>query len=363
MALKFSDIISGMDLNKPVFVKSEKELEKLNKRQCKPVFVNAFSRQVKELFLVENPKFSAMDKKEVYESKEFKNFKKKKESQFLHIYFPWNNHLVKCVREKDYFKLKTNRNKDLITEGEQEKLAEFTVGVVGLSVGANTATALIHNGFSKNIKLADFDELDTTNLNRIRATVSDIGLPKASILERQILEINPFTKISSFNKGLDKKNLKSFFTNPKPKLIFELIDDFEMKIMLRQEAKKQKVPVVMLTSLGDSVLIDVERYDTEPKTKLFNGKVNEKVLDKILAGSLSEKEKHQLAMDIVGIENLPKKVVDSIKKIGATLVGRPQLMSTVTVASGVALLLTRKIALEEKLKSGRSLIKLDEILR
>lgn len=349
--------------NKPIFIKTSKDLQDFNRRKDKLIFVDTFSRQLKEFFLVENPRLSITDKEEVYRGREFKDFLKKKEKDFVLIYFPWSNRLIKCVKENDYFKLKTNRNRDLITEKEQKKLANFTIGVVGLSVGANMATALIHSGFSKKIKLSDFDDLDTTNLNRVRAKISEIGDPKIDIVSRQIFEINPFVKISSFNKGLNKKNLKNFLAgNPKPKLVFELIDDFEIKILLRKEARKYKVPVVMLTSLGDSVLIDIERYDTEPKTKLFNGKVNEKVLDKILAGSLSEKEKHQCAIDIVDEKNLPLKVKSSISQIGKILAGRPQLMSTVTVASGLAVFLARKIALGDKIKSGRKLVKFEEFI-
>jgi len=346
---------------KPVFIKTPKELAELNENKCRPVFIDAFSRQIKELFLIENPKFSVIDKKEVFEGREFHDFLEKRGKDFTHVYFPWNNNLVKCVKEADYFKLKTNRNKDIITEKEQEKLADFTVGIVGLSVGANIATALIHSGFSKNIKISDFDELDTTNLNRVRAKLSEIGDPKIDIVQRQILEINPYVKISLFAEGLNTKNIKDFVTgNPKPKLIFEIIDDFKMKILIRKEAKKEKISVVMLTSLGDSVLVDIERYDTEPKTELFNGKVSEKILEKILNNKISEKEKHGYAMDIVGIENIPAKVKNSIEKIGDTFVGRPQLMSTVTVASGLAILIARKIALGEKIPSGRKLVELGE---
>src|SRR3989344_5315447 len=151
---------------KPIFIETPEELQKLtrlrrqDRSKDKPFCVDAFSRQIKELFLIENPKFSIADKKEVYRGREFQDFAKKRQKDFTHVYFPWNNNLVKCVREADYFKLKTNRNKDIITGKEQRKLADFTVGIVGLSVGANIATALIHSGFSKNIKISDFDELD-----------------------------------------------------------------------------------------------------------------------------------------------------------------------------------------------------------
>ena len=65
---------------------------------------------------------------------------------------------------------------------------------------------------------------------------------------------------------------------------------------------------------------------------------------------------------MVGRDNVPKRAVESIKEIGKTLVGRPQLMNTVTVASGIALFLARKIALGEKIKSGRILFKFDDLL-
>lgn len=349
-------------LDKPLFVKTSKELARLNSHKCKPFFVDVFPGQLKELFLIENPQFVA-EQKSALSSKEFAGFAKKKERNFVRIYFPWSNKLVKTVESSDYFKLRTNRNKNIVTAEEQRKLADFTVGIVGLSVGGNIATTLAFSGISQNMKLADFDTLDTTNLNRVRARLSDVGRPKIEIISEQLYDINPFIKIHPFNRGLNKKNLANFVNgSPKPRLIFEIIDDFEIKILLRKEAKKQKVPVVMLTSLGDSVLIDIERYDIDSKTKLFNGKVSDVILNKILAGSIGEKEKHEYAMEIVGIDNIPLKVKNSITEIGESLVGRSQIMSTVTIASGLASFIARKIALSEKLPSGRTLVKFDNLL-
>jgi tRNA threonylcarbamoyladenosine dehydratase len=321
--------------------------------------------QLKELFEVKNPRliFGLEFKRKFSEFKKIKN-KEGLELSGNWIYYPWNKTLLHTLTEKENNLLRTNRNKNIITAKEQEKLSDFTIVIAGLSVGGNITTTLLHNGFPKNLKLADFDTLDTTNLNRVRAKLSDVEESKIDIVSKQLYELDPYVNLKLFPKGLSEKNIKSFVSGkPKPKLIFEIIDDFEIKILLRKEARKRRVPVVMLTSLGDNVLIDIERYDINPKTKLFNGKVSEKILNDILAGNINEKDKHKYAVAIVESKNLPPRLRKSIKEIGKTLVGRPQLMSTVTVASGIAALIARKIALGGKVSNRRTLIELNGIIK
>lgn len=340
-----------------------KELQEL-KKKTRPRVVDIYFDQLRELFEIKNP---SRIRHPDFEGK-FLEFKKKKMKRGEDlsgdwIYYGWSNILLHTLSEKEIDLLKTNRNKNIITAEEQKNLVNFTIAIAGLSVGGNIATTLLHNGFPKQIKLADSDTLDTTNLNRVRAKLSDIGSRKIDIISRQLYEIDPYIKIVPFANGLSKKNLKSFVAgSPKPKLIFEIIDDFEMKILIRKEAKKHRIPVIMLTSLGDSVLIDVERYDIQLKTKIFNGLVNEKIINEILTGKIGEEDKKKYAIQIVGPKNIPERVIQSVKGIGKTLVGRPQLMSTVTVASGLAAFLARKIALGEKILSGRTLVKFDDFI-
>lgn len=344
-------------LNRPVFIDSIGGIEEVQENN--PTFKDAFQNQIKELFLIENPSFGA-NKESAFSSKEFQDFKDKNSENFIHIYYPWKNCLVKSVKKEDLFSLLTNRNKNIITEEEQKKLADFTVAITGLSVGGNIASTLIHNGFSQKIKLADFDTLDTTNLNRVRYGLCDIGDRKIDILSRELYETNPFLEIEDFSQGLSKENLANFVSSSN--LIFEIIDDFEMKILLRQEAKKQGVPVVMPTSLGDSVLFDIERYDTEPETKIFNGMVEEEILKRIVAGEISEEDKKEYAIKIVGKDNLPERLIESVKEINKSLVGRPQLIGTISVAAGLSSFIARKIALGEELKSTRKLVKFNSLI-
>ncbi|KKS45418.1 MAG: Dinucleotide-utilizing protein [Parcubacteria group bacterium GW2011_GWA2_42_18] len=276
------------------------------------------------------------------------------------IYYPWSGELIHILAENDYFFLRTNRNRNLITEAEQKKLYDFPVAMVGLSVGNSIALSLAYGGFSGTMKLSDRDNLETGNLNRIRAGVSNVNIPKVELTARQIYEINPYADLHLFSDGLNNGNVAGFVAgDPKPKLIFEEIDDFKMKIKIRLTARGVGVPVIMLTNLGDSILVDVERYDLDKNTKVFNGKVEEKIINEILNGSIGLEEEKKYAVQIVGRENLSQRIIESLPEIGKTLAGRPQLGGTVAACGGLAAYLARKIALGELLPSGRKLLRFD----
>ncbi|MBI4415072.1 MAG: hypothetical protein HY566_02435, partial [Candidatus Kerfeldbacteria bacterium] len=146
----------------PLFV-SDAEVKRLKIRYPWIIIVDAFSRQIRELFFIDNPHYTGKHKKTVYAEEIFKKYAAEKKNIYTHFYYPWNGHMVKTVRGREYFRLKTNRNQDLITAAEQEKLARYRVAVFGMSVGSNIAFVLTQAGISREITIADFDDLDTTN--------------------------------------------------------------------------------------------------------------------------------------------------------------------------------------------------------
>ena len=279
------------------------------------------------------------------------------------VYYPWSNTLIHSVGQDLWYELRTNRNRNLISTEEQNKLQSFHVAIAGLSVGSNIASNLIYEGIGSQITIADFDAISPTNLNRMRSKLSQIGEPKIDCTAQHLLELDPYMKINSYRTALDEFSLGDFLGgagNP-PNLVFEIIDDFKMKIKLRQEAKKLRIPVVMITNLGDNVLLDVERYDINPENEIFNGLVQG--LDSIVsAKSFSDDRKKQLAAEIVGIENVPKRALDSLRELGSTLAGRPQLMQTCAISAGLATHIAREIALGNKVESSRTLFSLSDIM-
>jgi len=276
------------------------------------------------------------------------------------VYFPWSNILLHMSCSDDIRELVTNRNRNLITNEERDILSRKTLAVVGLSVGSHFVTSFAYSGIGGHIKLADFDTLETSNLNRIHARLVDVGLPKITIAARNIYDINPHASVSVFPSGLTEDNLEKFFENPKPDLIFEAIDDFRIKIRLRIEARKLGIPVVMITSLGDNILVDIERYDQDNTLPLFHGIIGS-TPEEILFGDITPEKEKKFALTLVGREHIPQRAISSVEEIGKTLVGRPQLASTVFANGGIAAYLARKIFLNELTCSGRFFISIDQL--
>lgn len=335
----------------------------LSKREIFDVS-DTFSDQVEELFQVRNP---GLRKGTV----EFKGgLEKFIESQFggrenlfkagRWVYFPWRGTIIHLLPPDLYFELRTNRNRDVLTSEEQKKYADFTVGIAGLSVGNSIALTLALTGGSHAIKLADFDELSLSNLNRIRASVIDLGINKACLAARQILELDPYTKIFIEPEGLGEKNLERFFqSEPKIDAIVDAIDDLPLKVKIRLLAKKYKVPVIMATDCGQGVLLDVERYDLDPSVKPFLGRVAGTTLEKILQGKLSGRERLRAVAQIVDLKNVSARKTRSLLEIGKTLYTWPQLGSSITLCGVAAAFAIQKIALGEAI-NGSSLLSLDE---
>src|SRR5262249_17989212 len=84
----------------------------------------------------------------------------------LGAYYPWLNAALRTVEPEALFELRTNRNRNLVTRSEQAVLRRARVAVAGLSVGSNIVSALVRHGIGNSFRLADHDELATSNLNR-----------------------------------------------------------------------------------------------------------------------------------------------------------------------------------------------------
>ncbi|HAZ28727.1 MAG TPA: hypothetical protein DCY48_03050 [Candidatus Magasanikbacteria bacterium] len=340
------------------------DLERI--KQTYPIWktVDIFERQLGEFFVITHPDVVGSEEYEQIKAVYVKKWLAGQEKHLAGawVYFSWSGVLLHMLDESEYTTLRTNRNRNLITQEEQEVLRNSCVAFVGLSVGSNIAVSLSYSGIANTMKLADFDTLDTSNLNRVKAPLEQVGLQKAEMTARLIYESNPFADLVCFLDKITTKNLTDITSNPRPSLIFEIMDSFEIKIHLRRLARAEKIPVIMVTNLGDRVLLDVERYDLNPQTEFFNGRAGN-VPDEMLAHpDISAEDKHAYAVALAGVEHIPARAQESVKEIGKSLIGRPQLMSTVTTASGLCVYLAKQILLGNSV-SGSWLVDFDKIFR
>lgn len=349
---------------KPPTVLEEKSFTKQDLEAIKktnPEIIDIYERQLDELFEVSQP-----DKVEDPGArKSFIDAMPTGDLAGSWIYYPWCNKVLHIVGEEDFFKLRTNRNRNLITESEQRLLRSKTVGVAGMSVGALIAIGCAYSGISDTVKIVDCDEVDTTNLNRLQVSALDLYSNKAELAARRIYEANPFAKVHMLDSKLDEENIDDFFNKDKKlDIIFDEVDDFKMKVSLRLKAQANKIPLVMMTSIDNRVLIDIERYDTDETTKPFLGKADEAVHRIQNSNEITQEDIKRYSIELVDKQHVSKRAFESVTEIGKTLNGRPQLFSTVNVSDGVAVFVIRKVFLDNEglIESGRYFIDLSSVL-
>lgn len=263
-------------------------------------------------------------------------------------YYPWRRTVVGVLGPRAYARVRTDRNRNLITSQEQERLGSLRVGVVGLSVGHAVAHTLAMQGLCGELRLADFDDLELSNLNRVPATVFDIGHNKALTAARRIAEIDPYLAVRVLDSGVNAQTIDEFLDGLD--VVVEECDSLDVKAIVRESARVRRLPVVMASS--DRGLIDVERFDLEPGRPIFHGLLGE--IDAASLAGLDSREKIPHVLRIVDGANLSPRGAASLVEVGQTLSTWPQLAGDVLIGAAAVAEAVRRIALGEPLSSGRT---------
>ena len=126
------------------------------------------------------------------------------------VHYPWRRTVVGLLGRAAFRRLRLDRNRNKITAEEQERLSRLRIGVAGLSVGHAAAHTLALEGLCGELRLADFDAIDVSNLNRIPATVLDLGVNKAVVAARRIAELDPFVELAVAEDGVTADGVGAF---------------------------------------------------------------------------------------------------------------------------------------------------------
>lgn len=275
------------------------------------------------------------------------------------VYYPWRNKLVHLLDEEDFIFVRTNRNRNKITAEEQKRLSEKSIGVIGLSVGQSIALTLAMERSCGEIRIADFDTLELSNLNRIRAGVFQLGLPKWVITAREIAEIDPYLRVVCYPEGITEENIERFlWDGGKLDILVDECDSLNIKILAREKARLHGIPVVMDTS--DRGLLDVERFDLEPDRPILHGLAEG--LDYSRLQGLFDQEKIPVVLKIVGYETMSERLKASLQEVGKSIMTWPQLASSVSLGAAVGADVCRRISLGQFTGSGRYFVDMEEIV-
>lgn len=146
-----------------------------------------------------------------------------------------------------------------------ERLHNATVMVVGCgAVGSFAIEALARSGIGT-IVIVDFDNVDTTNINRqLFALDSTVGRPKVDVATSRIHDINPTTTVRAYNLFWDRDT----DLDERPDFVIDAIDSVESKIALARWASDRKIPII--SSMGAALKTDITQIQV---ASLFHTRV------------------------------------------------------------------------------------------
>ncbi len=317
--------------------------------------IDIYNESLFELYLVRNPSV----KRSNFSLKKYESFVNELSLAKTYVYYPWRNLIIATLPEQEYFELRTARNRNLILNINQKAYRNMNVGIIGLSIGSASAFFLATSGGAKNMKLADPDMVEISNLNRMHSSLIDVGQNKALVVARKIWEIDPYTNIEVYENKIDRDNLNKFISQtPSLDIVVDAMDDLPMKIILREFCKKKHIPVLMATSNGNRIILDIERFDLNSNLPIFQGRIGNNPKDFTFN---TYDEWLQLANKIVDKRILSKEMKKTIKEIGSSIAGVPQLSTTVNLGGIAISNIIKDISSDKNChQSGRYIIKIGQ---
>lgn len=268
-------------------------------------------------------------------------------------WFPWRNRLLGLLDAAAMRRVRLDRNRNHLTHAELNRLGRLRIGIVGLSVGQAIARLLATVGCVGELRLADFDTLALSNLNRVPGSLFDIGENKAIMAARAVAELDPDVRLVVLPDGIEAHTVDAFLDGLD--VLIEECDALDWKVRIREMARARGICTLMATS--DRGLFDVERFDLEPHRPVLHGLLGDVRADALVG--LSADEKVPFALGILDGARISPRLAASLIEIDHGLNTWPQLGSEVALGAVQVVHAVCRIGLDRPLPSGRLRLDLD----
>lgn len=161
------------------------------------------------------------------------------------------------------------RTELLLGADRMEKLAHSHVLVVGLGgVGAYAAEQICRAGIGR-MTIVDADVVNESNINRqLPALHSTLGMPKAEVVARRLLDINPKLELTVLNEFLRDERTEEILSEATYDFIVDAIDSLSPKVYLLFHAYNRKIPIV--SSMGAGAKTDPSQVRIADISKTSN---------------------------------------------------------------------------------------------
>jgi len=164
-----------------------------------------------------------------------------------------------------------SRTELLLGKDKQERLKNANVLVVGLGgVGSYAVEQLVRAGIG-NLLIIDGDSVHPSNRNRqLPALISTENLPKATVMEQRIKDINPDINLHIIQDFIKDKKIEALFDTHYDYII-DAIDTLSPKVFLIVNAVKNNIPII--SSMGAGGKFDVSKIEITDISKTHNCKL------------------------------------------------------------------------------------------
>ncbi|MFH1464507.1 MAG: tRNA threonylcarbamoyladenosine dehydratase [Pseudomonadota bacterium] len=134
------------------------------------------------------------------------------------------------------------------------RLAAARVTVVGLGAVGSYATEALARAGVGHLRLADFDTIQPSNLNRqLYALESTLGRPKVEVARARVLDIHPACEVEALDLFVHEDTVGRVLEGP-PDVLVDAIDSLNPKLALLEAAVRAGVPVV--SCMGAALKVD-----------------------------------------------------------------------------------------------------------
>lgn len=148
-------------------------------------------------------------------------------------------------------------------------LANRHVLVVGLGgVGAYAAEQICRAGIGQ-MTIVDADTVNESNINRqLPALHSTLGMPKAEVVGKRLLDINPDLKLTILNEFLRDERTEEVLQMAAYDFVVDAIDSVSPKVFLIYHAHLKQIPII--SSMGAGAKIDPSQVQLSDLSKTCN---------------------------------------------------------------------------------------------
>lgn len=207
----------------------------------------------------------------------------------LYLIAPKRWHRLALVTSNS--KLLTDQAGLLSWQEIRDRLESAVIGFAGVSVGGNILEGWLREARPNQVKVADPDWVELTNLNRgermsLRHVVGSRGarfdlknpydtarVSKAEYIAYEQHLVDPYLRTFVYKEGITRANIDRFLlgdgeSEPRIDIFVEEMDNFDLKMLVRERCRALGIDVLMMSDFGNQAQVLWNRYRTEPHASL-----------------------------------------------------------------------------------------------